>query len=147
MASPTHVGHETEPGPSDVLAVRFQVAAATLTGLAMAIAVAGLAGWLVDSTGLKNVFPGFATIKVNEAIALLATGGALWIYRLPHQSDLQMLAIRVLTGLAVALAAVTALEHLTGWNLFIDQLISRSYKHRISGKVIRFGDEIKRRTE
>jgi PAS domain S-box-containing protein len=99
------------------------VAAATLTGLAMAIAVAGLAGWLVDSTGLKNVFPGFATIKVNEAIALLATGGALWIYRLPHQSDLQMLAIRVLTGLAVALAAVTALEHLTGWNLFIDQLI------------------------
>ena len=123
MPAPALIGHETEPSPAEVLAIRFQLSSATLTGLAAAVALAGLAGWALDSDGLKSVFDGFVTIKVNAAIALLATAGALWIYRLPRPTDLQLLGLKVLTGIALALAGLTAVEHLTGWNLFIDQLL------------------------
>jgi PAS domain S-box-containing protein len=94
-----------------------------LSAAVVATAVAVLVGWWRDIPALKSVFPGFITMKVNAALALAFTGVALWFYRIRNGSKGRDTAFTYCASAAVLIALLTLVEHLTGWNLRIDQLI------------------------
>jgi PAS domain S-box-containing protein len=112
---------DREPGPRDVMAVRFYLTSATLSIVVAAISLGGLAGWAFDVGALKSVFPGLVTMKVNGAVGLLLSAVAVWLYRSRHAAPAARLARRISSGLVLALAGATLLEHLTGWTLGFDQ--------------------------
>ncbi len=119
---PATLVQDTEPTRSDALALRFQLSSATLTGLVIALGLGGVLGWVLGMPSLAAALPGFATMKMNTALGLLLTGVALWIYRTPDPSRPAALTFQIATGAAIAIAAITGLEHLTGLHLFIDTL-------------------------
>ena len=95
--------------------------------LAVAGGLSALVGWELDSVALKSVFPGFATMKANTALAFILCGVALWLFNSPvHKQN----GARV--GLAGGCAAVVTLiglftigEYFFGWNPGIDQFLFR----------------------
>ena len=111
-----------EPAARDVLALRFHLTSATLSFAALGIAVSVLIGWWWSIPALKSIVVGSATMKVNTAIALALTAVALLLHRheYSHRRDL---ILKYCAGAATFIAFLTILEHLTGWNLRIDQLI------------------------
>lgn len=82
-----------------------------------------LMGWLFDSTILKSVLPGLASMKVNTALAFLAAGVALWSLHtsVPASRGLA----RALSLTAAALGGLTLSEDLFAIELGIDQLMLR----------------------
>lgn len=96
-----------------------------LVGLLALAATAGgvtaLLGWLLGIEGLLQPWPGFKPISFNTALALIASGGGLWL-ALRQNSKTARRAALVLGWLVFALGLVTGVEHLLGWNLHIDQL-------------------------
>jgi PAS domain S-box-containing protein len=113
------------PTARDVLGLRFQITSGTLIGLVVLTATAVLVGWAFDMPTLKSVFAGFVTMKVNEALALLLTGVAVWSYRAQKFTRVRELTLMSCAGAASFIALLTLLEHLTGFNLHIDQLFVR----------------------
>lgn len=113
-----------EPGPRDVLALRFHLTSATLTLVVAAIAIATLAGWALDIDPLKRTFPGLVATKVNSAFALLLSAGALWLYRRQIVNPPAGVVLRVLAGVSVAIGALTLVEYAIGHGLGIDQLLA-----------------------
>jgi PAS domain S-box-containing protein len=95
--------------------------------LAVASGFSALVGWELDSVALKSVFAGFATMKVNTALAFILCGMALWLFNSPvHKQN----GVRV--GLVGGCAAVVTLigvftigEYFFGWNPGIDQFLFR----------------------
>ncbi len=83
----------------------------------------GLAGWLLDNHTLKSLLSGGITMKTNAAIGLMLVGMALALSWLKYRPA----ALRVLTGCwaggACIIGALTLLEYLSGWDLWIDQLL------------------------
>jgi PAS domain S-box-containing protein len=112
-----------DPGPRDIVAVRFYLTSATLTILVIAIASSVLAGWIFDVPALESVFAGLPATKINSAIALLFSAIALWIYRGPARGSSIDLVLRTSIGMAIALGALTIVEHATGRSLGIDQML------------------------
>jgi PAS domain S-box-containing protein len=123
LAVATGARDADEPDPRDILALRFFVTSATLGILVTATATAVLVGWWLDIPALKNVFPGFVTMKPSAAIGLGVTGVALLFYR---RRDLTPMGGRILDYL-LAIGALLSLlavgEHLTGWSLGIDEFL------------------------
>ena len=76
-------------------------------------------GWLLDQPVLQSVRPGWSSMKVNTALAFLLSGMALLLA--------QWRATRRLAAAAAAtvftIAALTAVEYLSGIDLRIDQLL------------------------
>jgi PAS domain S-box-containing protein len=117
------LSQEPEPTPSDLLAVRFQLSATTLTWMVMAIALAGIAGWVFERPVLTSVFSDFVRMTFNTAIALFATGAAMWLYRLPPDSHSAQTGVSITTGAAITIAVVTAIEYAFGFDLGLDRLL------------------------
>jgi PAS domain S-box-containing protein len=124
-----------EPGPRDVLGLRFHLTSATLSVAMIGVAAAGLVGWLAGIPALTSVVPGSATMKVNTAIALILTGAALLCYRSQHFTRRRELALKYCSGAAAVIAFVTILEHATGWNLRIDQLLATEAPEAGAGRM------------
>lgn len=97
-------------------------------GAAALVSVAGLMallGWIQGISSFKSVFPGFATMKTNTAVALLLCGVSLWHW---HEEELSPPSRRVAqfcAALCVLVALLTVLEYAAHWNLGIDQLLFR----------------------
>jgi PAS domain S-box-containing protein len=108
-----------EPGPRDVLAVRFYLASGLLAGAVMALGAGVLFGWWLNA----QVVPAQTTMKANSALGLLFTGIALWFYRSRNFTKLQDSAVKYCAGAGAVIGFVTVIEHLTTWNLGIDQLL------------------------
>ena len=70
-----------QPGPANVLAVRFHLASGLIAGLVGVVALGVIAGWYFNVPSLKSVFPGFVSMKLNSALCLLCAAVALWMYR------------------------------------------------------------------
>src|SRR5690606_16239188 len=63
------------------------------------------------------------TMKANAALAFIATGVALWLSLDPMR---RFGNLRSMTAVfAATVGGLTLLEHLTGWNIGIDQLLFR----------------------
>jgi PAS domain S-box-containing protein len=96
--------------------------AAAIASLLLGFVV--LCGWAFHIDGLKSVFPGFATMKVNTALCILLSGASLWML-LPSQCGiLRKHAGRLLALLVAGIAGITLCEYLSGLNLGIDQLLA-----------------------
>jgi signal transduction histidine kinase len=91
----------------------------TLCGiLVIGVGSVVLAGWIWKQVGL-TAFGGEITMKTNAAIALLCGGaGLLTRARAPRVAA-------ACGACCAAIGALTILEHLTGWNLGIDQALFR----------------------
>ncbi|MEO7193040.1 MAG: PAS domain S-box protein [Vicinamibacterales bacterium] len=123
---------DREPSPRDVLALRFHRSAATLAIVVAVVGLVTLVGWLFHLPALVGVSPGLVPMKANAGLVLVLTGVALWLYRLPELSPRALTILRVCTGLAIGLSVLTLIEHTTGWNLRIDQLIAAD-PHALGG--------------
>jgi PAS domain S-box-containing protein len=100
----------------------FAKAARVIAILVAGAGVCGLLGWMVDSQLLKGVFRGGVTIKANAAIGLILAATALGVL----QEGARPLWRRIGRGcavLAASLGGLTLVQHLTGFDFGIDQLL------------------------
>jgi PAS domain S-box-containing protein len=88
--------------------------------LAAALAVTVLLGWLLDVDGLKSLAPGRATMKVNTAVAILLLVLATRLCR--RSGGLRAIGFAA-AGIAAVIALLSVIEHRTGVDLHIDQLL------------------------
>ena len=86
----------------------------------MLVGLIVLTGWTFDLPLLRSL-SGEITMKANAAIGLLAAGLALCLSG--RRSGVARFAGRTSAILAGALGALTLSEHITGWNLGIDELL------------------------
>ena len=81
---------------------------------------------------LTSLLPAGPVMKVNAAIALLALSAASFVARRTSRHGKRArIAVPALVGLAVAIAAATFSEQVTGVSLGIDQLIVRDLSHSV----------------
>lgn len=123
---------ESDPGqPADTSgpeAPRPPALSALIGGAALACIALGalvLAGWTLNISALKSVWPGFASVKANTALTFVLCGAALRVLRLPS-SDVRRaarVAGQICAAAAVVIAALTLGEHFFSWNAGIDQLL------------------------
>lgn len=106
-------------------AVRISLASArAAAALVFAAGACGLAGWILGSQRLMGVFQAGVTMKANAAIGLMLAGAALWLLREgPDARRAEQIAGRVCATVAAALGGLTFVQHLTGLNFGIDQLL------------------------
>lgn len=79
-----------------------------------------IGGWGLGVGTLKSVLPGFATMKPNTALGLMALGAGL---AMCEQGGRLCALGKVAAGLAVVLSVATLAEYAFGWDAGIDQLI------------------------
>ncbi|MCC6214759.1 MAG: PAS domain S-box protein [Polyangiaceae bacterium] len=104
-------------------------------GAGLAIGGLALVGWLAGVPALRTFVPGWASLKVNTALLLVLLGGALWALPAARRdgAGTPRVAVRLLGGLAAALAALTLLEHATGVSLGIDEALVADAQSRALG--------------
>ena len=90
------------------------------------IGVSGVLGWLLGIECLKSGMPtGFATMKFNTALCLMAAGVALILRAVPHLSSSQRRIGDYCAGLAFLVSGLTLAEYVFGLNLRVDQVFVR----------------------
>lgn len=111
----------TAPKSTHVVSRRMAAGLGVFAALLGAIA---FAAWVFDSARLKEIFGGYAMMKANAALAIVAAGVSLFaLAALPRESR-RGRALRLGGGgLAFAIGALTLAQHLTGANFGIDQLL------------------------
>ena len=124
FVTPPPVEDQLSP-PRDVketLAARFRTASQLLVIAVTAIALGVIAGWIFEISTLKSVIPGLISMKVNTAACLLLTAVAMGLSGWTGGGQARVISIRIATSLVTAIAAAAILQHLTGWDLRIDEL-------------------------
>ncbi|MDB6152462.1 MAG: rpfC [Chthoniobacteraceae bacterium] len=89
----------------------------------IALGAGVLFGWALDSAILKSVVPGLESMKANTAVCLTLCGFSLWLAE--SRSNPGVAAARLAAVLVIVIGAITLVEHESGWNLGIDELIVR----------------------
>ncbi|MGB9405166.1 MAG: CHASE3 domain-containing protein [Candidatus Acidiferrales bacterium] len=93
--------------------------------LVAALGVSVLLGWAFNVPALKGVFPGLATMKANNAAAMLLSGAALALLSRRKTSKRIRLLVTALALAVIAVGALTLMEYFFGWQLGIDQALFR----------------------
>lgn len=90
-----------------------------------AIAVGGmvLCGWIFHVEFLASGLLGSTSIEANTALGLILLGTSLWLLLPDPPRRANRDCGLFLAGLAAAIGAITLVEHLSGLNLRIDQLL------------------------
>ena len=92
------------------------------------VALAGAAvviGWWLDTALLKSVFPGFATMEANTALAFLLSGTSLWLLQPQQPSQPRRRIAQACAGTVVLVGMLTLAQDFFGWKLHIDELLFR----------------------
>jgi PAS domain S-box-containing protein len=112
--------------PREVFAKRFRFASTILVSVVIALAAAALAGWILAIPALTSARIGLDSLKTTTAVALIALGVAVLAGRTPEpeRPAWQQWLLWAGLGIATLVAFVTVVEHLTGFDLWIDQLIA-----------------------
>ena len=92
-------------------------------GIVFAVGFLVLAGWLFDIPALKNILPGFSTMKANTAVAFLLASSSLWLASTRGESQRIDLLAKVCAAIVLLVGLLTLSEYLFNWNLSIDQLL------------------------
>lgn len=98
---------------------RWRALALTAGAGCVALGATVLIGWLFAVPVLQSVRPGWATMKVNTALAFLLSGLALALAQWPATRRLAAGA----AATVLVIAALTTVEYLGGLDLGIDQLL------------------------
>lgn len=97
-----------------------------------------LIGWFLDLAVLKSVIPGAATMKANTALCFILAGISLNLQTRQHR----ILTTRIVKGCAIAVSTIgftTLTQYIFGWNLGIDELLSRDLVPPIASEPGRMG--------
>src|SRR5687768_1153461 len=98
---------------------RMAAALVCITGVAV------LMGWMANLPFLKGGFWSGITVKTNAGVGLLLIGAALGISQFPIATRWATIVVRLMAAVAALLGGLTLLQHLSGWNFGIDQLLMR----------------------
>ena len=82
-----------------------------------------LAGWLTNSTTLKSIFTGLATMKANTALAFILGGASLRLMLGADVSQRSLRIARIFASTAGLIGLLTLFEQLFNLDLGIDQLL------------------------
>ncbi len=102
---------------------RSVLAARGIAVVIIAIAMLVLIGWALQIEVLKSVTVHGVAMKSNTAASLLLLGTALLLLLPAEASNKRQLAGKSLALLVLILGALTFIQHPTGWDLGIDQLL------------------------
>lgn len=80
-------------------------------------------GWVFNSSLLKSVIPGLATMKVNTALGFILSGVALYLLGKEQLAIKTLRITQICAATTTLLGLLTLFEYLFGWNLGIDQLL------------------------
>ncbi len=94
-------------------------------GLSVFIGLLVLTGWALHIPTLKSLLPNFVAMKVNTAGCFIFLGLALFGAAQPSGKPVWRRAAIVLSSLCLAVAGITGLEYLFGWNAGIDELFAK----------------------
>ncbi len=99
----------------------------TISKIAGAIAIfigaLVLVGWLTNSTALKSIFTGLATMKANTALAFILSGLSLLLLTGSGVGKRPLRIAQILASTSALIGLLTLSEYLFNWNLGIDQLL------------------------
>jgi PAS domain S-box-containing protein len=114
------------PNPMVVRHLRLFVGFASL--YSVVVGLLSLFGLTFRIAVLKSIIQGHPVVKINAAVCLVLLGFSLWLLRKDDQQPFRK--TRRLCGLSMgAITAFVGLlsltEHMTGWDLRIDQLLFR----------------------
>jgi PAS domain S-box-containing protein len=123
------------PDLRNTLALRFETASVVMLATVAALAVAVLAAWGLDVALLRRVAPLFGSMNVNTAICLVLTAAAVALARRLSGGSWRTVVLRTSMGIVVALTVVTLVQHLTGWNLWVDELLVADTRTGVAGRM------------
>ena len=90
---------------------------------AVTIGFIALYGWALQIGWMKSVVPGLVEMKANTAFGLIFASAAYWLLVAAEHGTRRFYIGRLLALLTTLIGLVTGIEYLTGWNLYIDELI------------------------
>ncbi len=128
----------TAPPPDlrQALALRFRTSSMVMLAVVTVSAVGVLAGWWFDVALLKGVLPGLGSMNANTAISLLLTAATVGLSRSFIERPWRDPVLRAAMAIVALLAVVTLAQHLSGWNLRVDELIVSDAQSRgIQGRM------------
>ena len=99
--------------------------ARVLTTATIILAATVIAGWVLDIAALKTIVPGFSSMKMNTAIALVLTCVSLRLQIGPVQGGGRRRIARGLALVVLVIGAMSLAEWVFGADLRIDQLVCR----------------------
>jgi len=83
-----------------------------------------LIGWWLEIAAFKSMLPGLATMKPNTAVAFVFCGAGLWLkQKISIKSRSHRTIATACASMTFIIAFLTLLEHSTGIDLSIDQLL------------------------
>ena len=106
-----------------LMAMRFRNASRWSGIGVMVLGALVLAGWTLDITFLKSVFPEFVSMKSNAAFCFLLLGAALWLFHRERGGVSGKHLVTVLSAVPVVIGGVTLLEYALGMQTGIDELL------------------------
>jgi signal transduction histidine kinase len=98
-------------------------ATAVIAGL---IGIFALTGWLFDITTFKSVWPAWATMKPNTAIALILSSISIALYYESKHRPISESIAQLCSFVVLLIGGLTLTEYVTGWDLGIDHLFFNS---------------------
>lgn len=113
-------------GVSPTLAARYRQVSGALAAAAIAVGVGVIGGWLLGLPRLTDYFPTAPEAKFNAGVCLVLCGLSLWLQHAGPPAPRARVAAQALAGAATLVAFLTAIEHLFGWDLGLDQLVVRA---------------------
>ncbi|MCZ2132758.1 MAG: PAS domain S-box protein [Bacteroidetes bacterium] len=97
--------------------------AAGFAFLALAIGAAGIAGWVLDISYLRNFAPDHIPIRFNSSIGIILLAVSLLLRQRQNDNTAVRISANIAAGLAIALGAATLAEHIFDVNLVIDEAL------------------------
>jgi len=91
--------------------------------LALSIGSAALLGWILNVDFLKRIHPALVTMKANTAVCLILISTSLLLLRNPSPPNGRRRLAQFFAVLVALIGFLTFVEHVSGWNLRIDQLL------------------------
>ena len=119
----TYVGKPLAAPPDPRVIRHLSLFAGFASLFSVAVGLLSLAGLTLHNAFLKSAIPGQPVIKMNAAICLALLGVSLWLLR--KQDVAGKLWGKMAAGITALVGLLSLTEHLTGWNLGIDQLLFR----------------------
>jgi PAS domain S-box-containing protein len=102
---------------------RFRAASGVLGMAAAAVGVSVLGGWILGISRLLDFYKSAPEAKFNAGLCLILCGLSLWLHCRAQPTKGQSRTAVALAAAVVAIAALTLMEVVTGWDLGIDNLI------------------------
>ncbi len=82
-----------------------------------------LIGWAFNVPILKSPGSLFSTIKSNIALCFVFIGISLWLMQTKRVNQRNIKIAKILAAIVTIIGLLTLIEHLTGFNLLIDQIL------------------------